>query len=411
MNILCADFILTCNDDFDIFYDGAICFKKEIIDVGNKDDILKKYKNAKVVKLPKNSIVMPGLINTHTHLEFSNNIANLTYGSFIPWLNSVIQNREVLRENFIKNGAQKILEDLQKSGTTTLGNISSFGAELLSCKEAKQKIVYFVEAIGSVPDALDALYSDFEARVYEALSLKDEKFIPALSVHSAYSTHPVLAKKVAKLAKEEELLISAHFMESKAERDWITNKNGEFKSGFFDNFNPNIKPMYESGLEFLKIFDETKTLFTHSIFADENELDFIKKINASITHCPTSNRLLGSDKLNLQTLREKDILLSLGTDGLSSNISLNLWDEMRNALFVHVNDNLNDLAKNLLMMATNFGAKALNIKTGQLTKEYQSDIISFCLKESPKNISNLCLQSILQTKDVDMVYINGEKIL
>ena len=411
MNILCADFILTCNDNFDVLHDGAICFDKEIIDIGDKNYILNKYKNVKVVQLPKNSILMPGLINAHTHLEFSNNIATLTYGSFIPWLNSVIQNREVLKERFNEQEIEKILENLLKSGTTTLGNISSFGVDISACKKAKQKIVYFVEAIGSTTSAIDALFSDFMARAHEALNIKDEKFIPALSVHSPYSTHPIMAKKVVNLAKDENLIISTHFMESYAERCWIDNKNGEFKDGFFNNFSPDIKPMYESGLEFLKIFHGTKTLFTHSVFANNNELDFIKNIDASITHCPISNRLLGCKKLDIQKIKDKNILLSLATDGLSSNLSLNMWNEMKTALFMHSDYNINDLAKNLLLSSTNFGAKAMNLKTGQLTKNYQSDIISFCLKEIPKNISNLCLQTILQTKDVDLVYINGEKIL
>ena len=411
MNILCADFVLTCNDNFDIFHNGAICFEKEIVDVGNKDDILKKYKNAKITKLPKNSVLMPGFVNAHTHLEFSSNIATLTYGSFIPWLNSVIQNREILREKYSESKTEKLLDDMLKSGVTTLGNISSFGIDLLVCKKSKQKIVYFIEAIGSVALALDALYSDFKARVYEALDLKDEKFIPALSVHSPYSTHPIITKKVVELAKNKNLIISTHFMESYAERCWIDNANGEFKDNFFNNFNPDIKPMYKSGLEFLNFFDGVKTLFTHSVFANESELEFIKSINASITHCPTSNRLLVNDKLNLQNIKEKNILLSLGTDGLSSNTSLNLWDEMRNAIYLHTNDEIDSLAKTLILSSTNFGAKALSLKTGQLDKNYQSDIISFCLEEIPKNISNLCLQIILQTKSVDLIYINGEKVI
>lgn len=410
MNIICADFILTCDDNFNILYNGAVCFDKKIIEVGERENILNKYKNAAVTNMPKNSILMPGLINTHTHLEFSDNIATLTYGSFIPWLKSVIQNREILREKFNTSYIKSLLDSLFKSGTTTLGNISSFGVDLEACLEAKQKIVYFVEAIGSTPDALDALYSDFQARAHEALSNKNEKFIPAFSVHSPYSTHPIMAKKVIEFAKEEALTVSAHFMESLAERDWIDSGSGEFRE-FFNLFNSNIKPMYKNGVEFLEMFKGVKTLLTHCVHINNKELDFIKELDVNITHCPSSNRLLGSGELSLELLDKNSVMLSMGTDGLSSNTTLNLWDEMRNALYIHPNYNLNDLSQKLLLSATNKGAKALNLTTGQITKGFDSDMISFCLKEVPKDMVNLPLQIILQTNSVSKIYINGQKYL
>ncbi|MFV0481734.1 MAG: metal-dependent hydrolase [Campylobacteraceae bacterium] len=410
MTVLCADFILTCNENFDVLDDGAIVFNEKIVEIGKSSEILQKYKDAKVTMLPKNSVVMPGLINPHTHLEFSNNIATLTYGSFIPWLGSVIKHRDELSSGFDAELVAKLLDDNLKSGVTTLGNISSFGVEIFVCKSAKQKIVYFVEAIGSVPDALDALHSDFLARVHEALQNSDERFLPALSVHSPYSTHPVLAKKVIDLAKEESLLVSAHFMESLAERHWLDSGIGGFKT-FFNAFNPNIKPMYRNGLEFLEMFKDVKSLLTHCVHANEDELSFIKHLNTSVTHCPTSNRLLGCGALSLKKIKSSNIPLSLGTDGLSSNISISLWDEMRNALYLHVNSDLNELAKELIAASTNGGATALNLKSGSLQKEFSSDIIAFCLKESPKELSQLPLQVILQATKMDKIYINGKEII
>lgn len=412
MTILCADFIFTCNDNFDIIEDGAVCFDKKIIDIGKTKDVLAKYQNqdVQIEKLPKNSVIMPGLINTHTHLEFSQNIATLSYGSFMSWLNSVIANRDELSNQFSKKFIEKLLLNLLGHGTTTIGNISSFGIDLSTCKNAKQKVIYFVEAIGSAPDTVDALFNDFQVRFHEALKEKSEKFIPAVSIHSPYSTHKIMAKKVIELSEKEDVLVSAHFMESLAEKEWVEYSSGEFKI-FFNNFNPNLKSTYENAMDFLKMFKNVKSLFTHAVFANEKELDYIASLNASITHCPTSNRLLGSGKLDIEKIVNKNILLSLGTDGLSSNTSLNMWDEMRNALFLHIDINIEKLAKILLLSATNNAAKALNIKCGQIQNGYCSDIISFCLKDVPKNISQLPLQVILQINKVDKIYINGEKIL
>lgn len=409
MRIVAADFIFTCNDNFEIIIDGAICFDEQIVDIGKKSDIIKKYKNIKAEQAPKNSVLMPGLINNHTHLEFSKNVATLSYGDYITWLNSVIKNREKIQESCSDNLVKNTLASMLKSGTTTIGNISSYGEDFLACKNTKQKIIYFVEAIGSTPSALDALYSHTQARLYEALEYKTKTFIPALSVHSLYSTNPFLAKKVINLAKKENLLVSTHFMESIAERNWIDKKEEDFK-GFFNNFNPNIKPMYENTNEYIELFKDVKSLFTHCVYASQEELAEISKLDSAITHCPVSNVLLGSKKLKIDEVLKNKICLTLGTDGLSSNISLNLWDEMRASFMMHNDKNIGEFAKLLLLSVTKNSAKALNLNTGELKKGLDADIIITTLKEIPENLSQLPLQLILQTKEVSNIYINGEEI-
>lgn len=91
MKIINASYILTCNDDFEILENHAICFDKTILDIDKLENLEQKYPEAEVTNLPKNSVLMPGLINPHVHLEFSSNKTSLQYGSFITWLNSVIQ--------------------------------------------------------------------------------------------------------------------------------------------------------------------------------------------------------------------------------------------------------------------------------------------------------------------------------
>ena len=70
MNLITADFILTCNDNFEIIKDGALVFEKEILEIGEKQTLLEKYPNAKRIDSPKNSVLLHGLINPHVHLEF-----------------------------------------------------------------------------------------------------------------------------------------------------------------------------------------------------------------------------------------------------------------------------------------------------------------------------------------------------
>ncbi len=406
MKIIKADFILTCRDDFKIIKDGLICFDKKIIEVGKAEDIAKKYNKAEIIYAGENSVLMPGLINPHVHLEFSANKTSLTYGSFIPWLNSVIQNRDKLLHSCDASCIQNQLTDMLESGTLSLGEISSFGTDIEPCLNTPQKVVFFNEVLGSRPDTVDVLFNDFKSRLHSSEEYESKNFIPAISIHSPYSTHPILAKNVLDIAREKNYLVSTHFMESKAERDWLENGKGDFKT-FFNSFIPNARPL-SSGLEYLEMFEKTDALFTHCTYANQKELEMIKKINGSITHCPASNRLLGSKRLELSNLNTDTV--NLATDGLSSNTSLNLWDEMRSALMIHDNQNLTELSKNLLTMSTNNGAKALKINSGVLEKDRDADILVVSLPDRLESSENLATQLILHTKKANKIYIDGEQI-
>ncbi len=407
MKILRADYLLTCNENFDIFKDGAVCFDHKIIEFGYAKDILKKYKNTEVIDAGKNSVLMPGLINPHVHLEFSANKTSLEYGSFIPWLNSVIKNRDDILAKGGNEVINKALESMLKSGTTTLGEISSFGDDFDSCLKTPQKVIYFVEILGSRPDSVDIMFNNFRSRLHKSEDNRSETFIPAISVHSPYSTHPILTKNVLDIARRENYLVSTHFMESLAEREWLDNGNGDFVE-FFNSFAPNARPL-NSSFEYLELFHDTSALFTHCTKATQKEINFIEDMGGYITHCPVSNRLLNSGRLNIENINED--MLNLGTDGLSSNISLSLWDEMRSALMVHFSEDIEKLSIQLLKMCTINGAKALKLNNGTIQNEKDADLIVFGLPDELIVTDNLATQIILHTKKVEKIFINGEEIL
>ncbi len=404
MKIICADYILTCRDDFEIIQNGAICFDEKIIDIGDKQSVIDKHKGVEVENLGENSVLMPGLINPHVHLEFSSNKTTLRYGDFIPWLNSVISQRDNILQNCGSTCIDTQLQNMLKSGITTLGEISSFGDDFDSCLKTPQKVVYFVEILGSRPDSVDILFENFRSRLHISEDNRSENFIPAISVHSPYSTHPILAKNVLDIARKENYLVSTHFMESQAERDWLDRGEGDFVK-FFNSFAPNAKPLC-SALEYLELFYDTKALFTHCTKANQNEIDKIKKLGGFITHCPVSNRLLGSGRLEIENIDKN--MLNLATDGLSSNTTLNLWDEMRSALMMHFKADLQMLSKQLIKMSTINAANALGLNSGKLEIGLNADIIAVNLADKLESVEDLATQLILHTKKADMVFINGK---
>jgi len=398
-----ADYVLLMDNKNTILKNAEVIFDKKIIDVGYD---LKKCEQE--IYLGENSILMPALINSHTHLEFSSNKTLLEYGDFILWLNSVIEHRENLFINCKGDCFKKAVDEMKKSGVCAFGEISSTGDDLRYLKHSPLKVVYFNEIIGTTPAAVDMLYQDFQARLNESMELQNEKFKIGISIHSPYSVHPLLMDKVLNIARSENLPVQAHFMESKAERRWLDEGEGEFKL-FFEKHFKNAKPLIKP-IEFIEKFRGLKATFIHCVHANEEEFEKIKEINASIAHCPVSNRLLNVGLLDLEKVKNYSIDYSVATDGLSSNYSLNLFKEIRAALLMHVSLHPKYLAKDLLKAVTKNAAKSLGLNNGEIKKGKDADLITFKLPNSVENLELLPLQIILHTNEVEKLYINGKEV-
>jgi len=381
----------------------ALAFDKTIQKIAPLDELLHLYPDSEVIDTEPNSLIMPGLINSHVHLEFSANKTTLKYGKFLPWLHSVIENRDDLITNCDSECMKKATDLMLSSGITSFGAISSHGMDLEAAAKAKQNVVFFNEIIGSQATMADALFDDFKSRLAASESIKREGFYPAIAVHSPYSVHPALIKKGVELAKLRNYPLSAHYMESPAEREWLDSNEGDFKP-FFTEF---LKQDYavNSSKDFLKIFKDTPTLFTHVVQANEDELKELKESNHTIIHCPISNRLLGNGALDLDKLEEHNIKWLCGTDGLSSNYNLNLFEEMKIALFMHKDKDLLPFANELLNSVTIDAAIALNLNTGSIEEGKNADILVLNLGHEANE--QLPVHLILQEFPIDKIYING----
>lgn len=407
MKIISANWIVTCDENDSIIKNGAIVFDDKIIEIDSLDKIEKKYPNIEIKKLENNSVLMPGLINSHVHLEFSGNSTTLKYGNFYSWLNSVIKFREELINKADKKLISLKLEKMKKTGTTTIGAISSYSFELEACLKSPINKVFFCEVIGSKGDMIDTLFADFKSRLNNAKKFASKNFIPAIAIHSPYSVHPFLVRETLNLARNENLAVSSHFLESREEFEWLHKDEGSFLE-FFKNF-LNQEKAVSKPMEFLNLFSNIKNLsFTHCVEASNNDLEKIRELGASINHCVTSNRLLNNTKLDLDRLGE--IPFTIGTDGLSSNNSLSMFDELRNALMAHYDKNVIEFSKRLIKAATVNGSRALGLNKGVIGKDFDSDIISFSLPDNLEDVEDLYMQIILHTKFVDNVIIGGEYV-
>jgi len=382
----------------------SVAFDKTIIKIAPFDTLIEEFPDAKVTTLRENSLLMPGLINAHVHIEFSGNKTELSYGDFMGWLYSVIENRENLINECGKECMKKAIDSMLDSGITTFGAVSSHGMDLEVCENAAQNVVFFNELIGSQATMADALFTDFISRLDASKAVKREGFYPAVAIHSPYSVHPVLIKKALQIVKNEKLQLTAHFMESEAERNWLDSSEGDFKE-FFENLLKQ-KSNVSDAKEFLEHFDGHNALLTHAVNANEDELATISRNKHTIIHCPISNRLLGNKTLNIKNLNEKNIRWIVATDGLSSNYKLDLFEEMKMSLFMHSNAPLLDFANALIRGVTIDAAEALGLNTGEIAEGKNADMIILDLDKEPNE--ELAIHLILHRYNISKVYINGE---
>ena len=382
----------------------SIAFDKTIKKIAPFEELLDEFPEAKVTTLRENSLLMPGLINAHVHLEFSANKTELSYGDFMSWLYSVIENREELIGGCNNECMSKAVDAMLESGITTFGAISSHGMDLEVCENAPQNVVYFNELIGSQATMADTLFGDFLSRLDASKTVKRDGFHPAVAIHSPYSVHPVLIKKALEIVKNENLKLTAHFMESQAERNWLDSSDGDFKD-FFETLLKQ-KQNVSDAKEFLEHFTGHNALLTHVSNANEEELETIADNKHTVIHCPISNRLLGNKTLNIKALNDKKIRWIVATDGLSSNYKLDLFEEMKMSLFMHSDAPLLGFANALIRGVTINAAEALGLNTGEIKEGKNADMIVLDLDKEPN--AELAIHLILHRYNISKVYINGE---
>lgn len=402
MTILLANAIFTQDT---IHRDYGIVFEKTILKIAPNEELKAQYGD-QCQELGNGSVIMSGLINAHVHLEFSTNRSSLIYGSFMPWLSSVISNRDDLINNCEESCMQRAIDDMLSSGTTAFGAVSSYGFDLDACANAAQKVVYFNELIGSDPKMADALYGNFQERLFTSQSIQREGFYPSIAIHSPYSVHRVLIQKALAYAKAHTLRVTSHFMESPSEREWLDENGGDFKP-FFENFLKQHQAA-NTAEDFLQLFHEVPTLFTHVVHAKDNELALLKQGNHTIIHCPISNRLLGNGAIDLEKIQSQSIRWICGTDGLSSNYGLDLFEEMKIALFMHHSHDLLTLAYQLWHSVTVDAARALDLNCGTIAPDYDADLLVTRI-DYPIN-EQLPIHLLLQPRVIESVFIQGQKV-
>ncbi len=351
-----------------------------------------------------NAFVMPGLVNTHTHVAMNLLRSYADDMELKPWLEEKIwPAEENLRGEHVYWGSMLAFLEMIKSGTTTFADMYFFMDDV--AKAAVEIGIRGVLARGLIQ------FTDSEGKnLQENIELvkkyhkKDDGRITCLiGPHAPYTTSPEYLKKVMEAADENGVGLHIHISETKQEVEDIYKEHG-------------VSPV--EYLESLGLF-QRHIVAAHCVHVSEKDMDILKKYNVGVCHNPGSNLKLASGIAPVPALLVKGINVGIGTDGASSNNNLNMFEEMHLTALIHKGYNLNPLilnAREVLEMATIGGARVLGLENeiGSLEEGKKADIIIIDLERPhlyPKAdlISNMVYSA--QASDVKTVIINGRIVM
>jgi len=321
------------------------------------------------------AVIMPGLVNAHTHLELTSFCDQLTqFDSFTDWISQLIHKRRSwTQEQFLtsaKEGARLSLA----SGTTLAGDITSSGVGWCATRDLNLRRVVFEEVIALSADQTDQVVSQLNSTLKQAEP--NPLLTHGISPHAPYSVSPSLYRRTAELARSQGMLLTTHVAETKAEIQFLQAGTGEFKDFLarigalpVDWKPPQLHPI--PYLDSLGVLGRS-CLLVHCNYLDQNALQRILNTRSTVVYCPRSHEFFGHEDHPVRKLLDLGINVALGTDSLASNTSLSMLDEMR-FLFRKRKDLK---CEEIFRAATISGAAALNLDNtlGRLKRGYWADM-------------------------------------
>lgn len=377
-----------------------------IIDIETVQSAERKNPRAKKIVFDT-GVLMPGLINIHTHLELSLFKGIFLEGmGFFEWAHELIKRKKTMKKDEYRVGVIAGLNELIKTGTTSIGEITSEGISpyIIHNYGLRGKVYY--EVIG--PPEILAGYLWTKKRREMRRFKKSDLLDAGLSPHACYSLSCGLLKRVSRYSSKHGISLSSHISETEAEVELIRTGGGPFntfiKSIGFKNPLPFHAPSpvaYFKGLGLLK----KDFIAAHAVWVNEEDMEIMKESSVSVAHCPRSNINLDVGKSPVIRLIKKGVNVGLGTDSLASNYSLNMWDEMRMAYKLHREDGIKPY--DIFRMATQNGARALGLenKVGTIEPGKKADIIAVNIDDFKGD--DIYSYLLKETRDVILTMVSG----
>ena len=345
-------------------------------------------------------IVMPGLINTHTHIAMALLRGISDDVPLMEWLNEHIWPVEAhMGYNEILIGAKLGALEMLKGGTTTFVDMYPYEEAVAEASEEAG-----IRAVVS-PCAMDFRMPHFEEdwRAVQKRFSNSNLVSMMIGVHAIYTCSPENMKHAMELSEQLSTGIHIHHSETKDEEKTVRERY---------NANP-TEHLVNVGLI------KRPTLAAHCVYMSDEDITAFAENNVSVAYNPQSNMKLASGIAPIAKMFDAGVNVSIGTDGASSNNDLDMWDEMRTASLLQKVNSMNPCvltAYQVLQMATVNGAKAIG-KEGELGILQEGALADIILVDFEKPHlyphTNLISELVYSchASDVDTVIVNGEIVV
>jgi 5-methylthioadenosine/S-adenosylhomocysteine deaminase len=309
----------------------------------------------------KGCLVMPGLINAHTHLAMT---LFMGYASDLPyreWIKKIQAAEMEFTPVEVRTGAYLGALEMIKSGTTSFADMYIHMDEVASVVEKtgmRAALGYgMIEGLNEDPETKLKIREKFNKSWNGAAN---GRITTMYAPHSAASCSKGFLEKVRDLARKDGARIHIHMLETEDELDYMKSHYNMCSVNLLNSINM-LGP---------------DTLAAHCIWLSDDDLAILKNKNVNVVHCPTSNIALGAGVARVPEMLGKGINVSLGTDSAASGGGLDMWKEMRAAQMLHKLKNPRAMPASVTLgMATVNGARALGINAGMLKVGCLADII------------------------------------
>jgi len=336
-------------------------------------------------------ILMPGLVNAHTHLEFSDLATPLPAGdNFADWIRAIIAYRQQQRtaadepsgsnSSQVQAAVEQGLQESIRSGVTTIGEISTVTGSHRWYQETTIQTVLFQEILGLAPEQIPHHLQTAQQHLANG-NAETSPFTVGLSPHAPYSMHSELFQQLCQLAKRHHVPCALHLAESRDELELLESATGPLQLLLesLGVWNPSAIALGLAPLDYLHWISETpRSLIIHGNFLTAAEITFLgqQAERMSLVYCPRTYSHFHDSSYPLSAMLEQGVLVALGTDSRATNPDLNLLAEMQ-----HVGQSHPTIAPDLIVqMGTSHGARALGLENvcGSIEPGKRADLVTIC---------------------------------
>jgi aminodeoxyfutalosine deaminase len=334
MRAVHADAVVT--GDGEPLRDGAVLFdvRGAIADVGPASEILPRHAGAAIERV--RGVVLPGLVNAHTHLELSALRGTVPGGAgFVPWVEHMIGVRAEIQPEQDAAAIEGAVAELESCGTTAVGEVTNSLAAVPALVRRGLVGSVFHEVFGVELASLEKRLAELPRVVEErvgAWPASAFSYIP--SPHTLYTTHATVVRRLATAARDSGLRATLHLAEHAAERRFLEQGDGPIPGWYESRLRLPRERLEWPRRSPVAFADDLGALgphvtCVHLTDARPEELALVAQRGAPVVLCPRSNLYIETRLPPLLAARAAGIAPALGTDSLASNASLDVLAEAR----------------------------------------------------------------------------------